>query len=358
MFDTKRKAIPVLSEKQKAEKDAAKLVELEKQRLKRMKDDSDESDVDRHIAADEEIRPVKKKQKKDKTAIIFDESGKGKIIHSKESLEKMREDEYVGANEESIFDDEEEMDGEDMDEDEDDLEDEGEVDPEDEEADLELEEENDESIEASDVEDEANVSKQPVFELKTRNTTDSTAGSHMPFVFDMPTNFQSFCDIYSAYFDDQWQVLTDRLIKCHHPSLKPTNKAALGKVFKFALRFFDTLAQRNAFDQLKSMIAVLKKYLQIYPLMGAVTVRALLAHKRKHYAAMNGKKTVTFDLIAFFILVSELFPTSDAYHPVCTPTFHFLLEVLGNCRIDSIQTAGVSIYLTKIVCDWIVDSQR
>ncbi|KAE9549210.1 hypothetical protein FO519_007571 [Halicephalobus sp. NKZ332] len=287
LFDTKKKAIPVVSEKQKAEKEVAKLAELERQRLKRMRGDSDGEDGENHVGADEEVKVAKKKQKKEKTTIIFDRAGKGHDAPQK---------------------------------------------PDDK------------------------------LDLKTRKTDDSKAeNSNMPFVFEMPTSFEDFRDLYSSYFDDQWMTLTERLIKCNHPSLKPGNKDGLAKVFKLGLRFYDALAQKQAFDQIKPMIAVLRKFLEINPSECAKYVRALLAFKRKSYiptTEVNSRPTASFDFVAFFALVSELFPTSDAFHCVCTPTFYFLLEVLNLSQIDSLKSIGVTILLTKILVKWIQDSKR
>lgn len=340
-----KKALPQVSDRVKAEREAAKLSELEEKRLKRMNDEDDPSDDD------EQTKSRKKKVKIDETVTIqYNKEGKSRIIGLNDSrIVETNPDEEVGT-----FYEDDELDVEDMEED-------GEFEDEadcsdiendvDEEAaeDLDDDEEEDEDIDIDGDQDEIDISA-------------SSEKKEIPFTFDCPLNYKSFVKLYSSYGDDQLITVTERLIKCNHPSLKKGNKNLLGDVFKFGLRLYDQLSIQKVFNRTRVMIPVLRKYLEVDPCNGAKIVRSLLEHKVKTYIRKNVESdirpTAKFDLIAFFNLVSELFPTSDAFHPVCTPTLYFLIDVLRYSYINSLQSVGVSLCLMKILTRWVSDSKR
>uniref|UniRef100_A0A7E4VEQ0 Nucleolar protein 14 n=1 Tax=Panagrellus redivivus TaxID=6233 RepID=A0A7E4VEQ0_PANRE len=374
IFDTTRKAMPTLSEKEKAEREAAKLRELEAERQKRMESDS-ESD-----GGDEPKSKKKKKANKDGFNVVYDEEGniKGDIDAMKI---KAPTDDHIGADEEvdDFYADDSDAEGDEAEDDEaeDGVDEDSEVEAEDGESedasdDDEEEVDDDDDEEAESEEEESAPVDAPLPAMKTRDppapTTSKTPtkgklleDTSVPFVFDMPKTYADFRNLYTEYFVDQWPTVTDRLIKCHHPSLAEGNKRRMGKLFRFGLRFYDNLAKSLAAAQLSPMIEVLRKFQALNIEASASVARSLLLHKRAQFKPAPkaiARPTATFDIIAFFAAIGELFPTSDRVHAVTTPTFVFALEVLRLSQINSVQSVGVTLLMARIVAKWIQESQK
>lgn len=66
----------------------------------------------------------------------------------------------------------------------------------------------------------------------------------LPFVFEMPKNYKKFCALLEKHSESMDLVL-ERLVKCHHPSLKEGNKKRLNKLFLLCLRWFDDMSKEE-----------------------------------------------------------------------------------------------------------------
>jgi nucleolar protein 14 len=102
---------------------------------------------------------------------------------------------------------------------------------------------------------------------------------------------------------------------------------------------------------------VLYRLLKFDVNFAARCVRAILKQKRAQYAK-HKHDAPGFATIALIQLVSDLFPTSDLWHPVCTPTLALACEIVGHTRITSINVCAQIIFLSTLLIKWVSESKR
>uniref|UniRef100_A0A914X2X6 Nucleolar protein 14 n=1 Tax=Plectus sambesii TaxID=2011161 RepID=A0A914X2X6_9BILA len=186
------------------------------------------------------------------------------------------------------------------------------------------------------------------------------AGNSLPFVFDMPKSYEAFKELLHNRPAAEVALITERLIKCHHPSLKEGNKQRLARLFMFALRYFDeTAANKESVDvaKLDSLTKTLYALLRFNPDDGAKCVRALL--KRFRTLAVKKRRRIPgFNVVAFLRLVPTLFPASDVWHPVVTPCFIVATHILSNAHIISPRDAAIGLLLCSTLVEYVCDGKR
>ena len=53
----------------------------------------------------------------------------------------------------------------------------------------------------------------------------------------------------------------------------------------------------------------------------------------------------------FLKLVSHLFPTSDFRHPVATPAFVFMCQMLHQCKVKKYQDVATGLFLVTLIVE-------
>jgi hypothetical protein len=53
----------------------------------------------------------------------------------------------------------------------------------------------------------------------------------------------------------------------------------------------------------------------------------------------------------FLKLVSHLFPTSDFRHPVATPAFVFMCQMLHQCRVKTYRDVATGLFLVTLILE-------
>ncbi|KAF1771394.1 hypothetical protein GCK72_003220 [Caenorhabditis remanei] len=208
------------------------------------------------------------------------------------------------------------------------------------------------------VKKKAKKTKKSEKSLKKAEILDET----VPFTFEMPKNYSKFCVLLEKYSKSMDLVL-ERLVKCHHPSLKEGNKKRLNKLFLMCLRWFDDMAKEEEIGEKtiwemnlaqKTMFGLMKFDIQY----GVRCVRALI---RQHWKARQEKQTkspVSFGLISAIRLVSGLFPVADQWHPVVVPAFFLATEALCAAKISNLTVLAKQIQLANAIVEYVSDSKR
>uniref|UniRef100_A0A1I8E8X8 Nucleolar protein 14 n=1 Tax=Wuchereria bancrofti TaxID=6293 RepID=A0A1I8E8X8_WUCBA len=162
--------------------------------------------------------------------------------------------------------------------------------------------------------------------------------AELPFVIDLPQNYESLKKLLDAQSDANCEVFIKRLIKLYHPSLCEGNKSRLGRLFILLLRYYDDLSkERETKIALFGYIARGLYYLMKFNVEhSARCIRALL---RQQYAqhARAPHEMFTFRCIAFLKLVLILYPVRDVFHPVVSPTLAFACRLVSTARMCSIK---------------------
>ncbi|EGT36509.1 hypothetical protein CAEBREN_15091 [Caenorhabditis brenneri] len=327
-----------LSEEEEALKEKERLDSLEAARISKTNADLNSkshlsADADVDIDAGSKADWKKLNAKKARFELKFDDEGDMIDEDSVEKVsilkKKINEDESDDESMEDEFEDEEE-DLDDLMEDEDELED--------------------------DSEDE--IEEKPAKKLKK---TVQKPAEDVPFTFEMPKNYKKFCALLETYSKSMDLVL-ERLVKCHHPSLKEGNKKRLNKLFLMCLRWFDDMAKEELKEQTikemnlaqQTMHGLMKFDIQY----GVRCVRALI---RQHWKARQDKESkspASFGLISAVRLVSGLFPVGDSWHPVVVPAFFLATEALCAAKIPNLNALAKQIQLANAIVEYVAESKR
>ncbi|TKR77506.1 hypothetical protein L596_018466 [Steinernema carpocapsae] len=243
------------------------------------------------------------------------------------------------------------------------------------------EDEEDEAAEADEEEDECNSEEDEIevedFDAMGEPSDDETEDSKpvkatseaedsvvtddptLPYVFDLPQSYKQLTALFDGHTAHDQVLIIERVCKCHHPSLKEGNKQKLSKLFVHLLRFYDSLAaSENGPSETKTLGVLLKP---LYKLMkydvdyAARAMRALLMNKKKKRGAHEAP---SFAVIAFFQAVANLFPVSDKFHPVCSPSLAFAMDIISTSHVTSLKDCSRLLFLCTILCEWVNDSKR
>ncbi|KAJ1373930.1 hypothetical protein KIN20_036491 [Parelaphostrongylus tenuis] len=183
----------------------------------------------------------------------------------------------------------------------------------------------------------------------------------VPFVIEMPRTYEKLVDLLSGYPSEKLEVVLLRLIKCYHPSLAEGNKKLLSKLFLHILRFFDACSSGLLTSDTINMLGSLIK--AMYVLMKfdvEFTVRCVRALIRQHWKKrLSSLKAPTpFSVIALLRLVASLYPVSDSWHPVCSPSLTLAALTLARSHVTNLTVLARQILLVTVMSDFIEDSKR
>ncbi|ULU09561.1 hypothetical protein L5515_000250 [Caenorhabditis briggsae] len=231
-----------------------------------------------------------------------------------------------------------------------------ELDDEEEEEDLDDLMEDEEELEDSEEDEEEEEAG-----VKKGKKSKETVATDLPFVFEMPKNYKKFCALLEKHAESMDLVL-ERLVKCHHPSLKEGNKKRLNKMFLMVLRWFDDMAKEEVTMQSvkemnlaqATMFSLMKFDIQY----GVRCVRALIRQHWKGRQEKEAKSPASFGLISAIRLVSGLFPVADQWHPVVVPAFFLATEALCSAKIPNLGVLARQIQLANAIVEYVAESKR
>uniref|UniRef100_A0A914D1I6 Uncharacterized protein n=1 Tax=Acrobeloides nanus TaxID=290746 RepID=A0A914D1I6_9BILA len=86
-------------------------------------------------------------------------------------------------------------------------------------------------------------------------------------------------------------------------------------------------------------------------------MRALLRQKWKKMKKYKHKE-LDFSIVAYLKLAADLYPTSDRWHPVCTPSLCFALEVVTSARFKNCFDCARVLFICSILANWVDESKR
>ncbi|NXA45717.1 NOP14 protein, partial [Nothocercus julius] len=346
------------TEEELAKEEQARLQKLEADRLRRMRgiDEKEEAKKQpKHISADDLA-----------DGFILDKDDRRMLSYKDGKINTENEEEEEGGNEESNENEEE---GEEEDneheegsEEESAAEDEEGVDEDnhsDLESDLESEEEgtgNKEPNEESNENQSQNMEEQ---DLKME-----AARSELPYTFAVPESYEKFKSLLTGRTIEQQLIILERIQKCNHPSLAVGNKAKLEKLFGFLLEYIGELATLDL-PELKTidrLVLPLYNLCQMFPVSASDSMKFVLrdaAHDMEEMIEVKGRATFPgLDTLIYLKITSLLFPTSDFWHPVVTPTFVYMSQLLTKCRITTLQDVVKGLFICCLFLEYVSLSRR
>ncbi|XP_059326908.1 nucleolar protein 14 isoform X1 [Ammospiza nelsoni] len=341
------------TEEELAKEEQARLQKLEADRLRRMRGIDEETNQKRpsHMSADDLADGFI--LDKDDRRLLSYKDGKINIENEEEEGEEGEEEE----EEEGDNEDEEESQEESASEDEEDAAADGHSDLE---SDLESEGEAAENKEEKKHEANENES-QNVEKLDPKR---EAAKSELPYTFAVPESYDTFKSLLAGRTIEQQLTILERIQKCNHPSLAVGNKAKLEKLFGFLLEYIGELATLDLPElrTIDKLVLPLYNLCQMFPEAASDSIRFILrdaAHDLEEVIEVKGRATLpALDTLIYLKIVSLLFPTSDFWHPVVTPAFIYMSQLLTKCRITTLQDVIKGLFICCLFLEYVSLSRR
>ncbi|NWW82017.1 NOP14 protein, partial [Climacteris rufus] len=343
------------TEEELAKEEQARLQKLEADRLRRMRGIDEQANKKRasHVSADD-LADGFILDKDDRRLLSYKD---GKInIGNEEEGEGEEEEEEEGEKEDNENEEESEEESVSEDEEDDDAADSHS----DLESDLESEEEAAGNKEENKHETKENES-QNVEELDPKR---EAAKSELPYTFAAPESYETFKSLLTGRTIEQQLTILERIQKCNHPSLAVGNKAKLEKLFGFLLEYIGELATLDSPElrTIDKLVLPLYNLCQMFPEAASDSIKFILrdaAHDLEEAIEVKGRAPFpALDTLIYLKIISLLFPTSDFWHPVVTPAFMYMSQLLTKCRITTLQDVIKGLFICCLFLEYVSLSRR
>ncbi|NXX28969.1 NOP14 protein, partial [Nicator chloris] len=190
------------------------------------------------------------------------------------------------------------------------------------------------------------------------------AKSELPYTFAVPESYETFKSLLAGRTIEQQLIILERIQKCNHPSLAVGNKAKLEKLFGFLLEYIGELATLDLPElrTIDKLVLPLYNLCQMFPEAASDSIKFILrdaAHDLEEVIEVKGRATFPgLDMLIYLKIVSLLFPTSDFWHPVVTPAFMYMSQLLTKCRIIRLQDVIKGLFVCCLFLEYVSLSRR
>ncbi|NWV62404.1 NOP14 protein, partial [Malurus elegans] len=343
------------TEEELAKEEQARLQKLEADRLRRMRGIDEQANKKRpsHMSADDLADGFI--LDKDGRRLLSYKDGKINIENEEEKEEEEEEEEEEGEEEDN--ENEEESEEQSANEDEED-------DAADGHSDLESDLESEEEAAGNKLEKKHEADENESQNVEKLDPEREAAKSELPYVFAAPESYETFKSLLAGRTIEQQLIILERIQKCNHPSLAVGNKAKLEKLFGFLLEYIGELATLDLPElrTIDKLVLPLYNLCQMFPEAACDSVRFILrdaAHDLEEIIEVRGRATFPgLDTLIYLKIVSLLFPTSDFWHPVVTPAFMYMSQLLTKCRITTLQDVIKGLFICCLFLEYVSFSKR
>ncbi|XP_061232016.1 nucleolar protein 14 [Neopsephotus bourkii] len=190
------------------------------------------------------------------------------------------------------------------------------------------------------------------------------ANSELPYIFAVPESYETFKSLLAGRTIEQQLIIVERIQKCNHPSLAVGNKAKLEKLFGFLLEYIGELATLDLPDlrTIDKLVLPLYNLCQMFPEAASDSIKFILrdaAHDMEEVIEVKGRATFPgLDTLIYLKITSLLFPTSDFWHPIVTPAFTYMSQLLTKCRITTLQDVIKGLFICCLFLEYVSLSRR
>ncbi|NXA10723.1 NOP14 protein, partial [Sapayoa aenigma] len=342
------------TEEELAKEEQARLQKLEADRLRRMRgiDEQAKKRKPSHMSADD-LADGFILDKDDRRLLSYKD---GKInIENEEEEKEEEEDEYGGKEDNENEEESEEGSG---------SEEEEEEDAADNHSDLESDFESEEEAAGNKEEKKHKTSEKESQNEEELDPKREAAESELPYTFAVPESYETFKSLLAGKTIEQQLIILERIQKCNHPSLAAGNKAKLEKLFGFLLEYIGELATLDLPElrTIDRLVLPLYNLCQMFPEAASDSVKFILrdaAHDMEEVIEVKGRATFPgLDTLIYLKITSLLFPTSDFWHPVVTPAFMYMSQLLTKCRIRTLQDVIKGLFICCLFLEYVSLSRR
>ncbi|XP_066173511.1 nucleolar protein 14 isoform X1 [Sylvia atricapilla] len=345
------------TEEELAKEEQARLQKLEADRLRRMRGMDEEANKKRpsHMSADDLADGFI--LDKDDRRLLSYKDGKIDIENEEEKEEEEGEEEEEEEGEEEDDENEEESQEESASENEED-------DAADSHSDLESDLESEEEAAGNKEEKKHKANEDESQNVEKSDPKTEAAKSELPYTFAVPESYETFKSLLAGRTIEEQLIILERIQKCNHPSLAVGNKAKLEKLFGFLLEYVGELATLDLPElrKIDKLVLPLYNLCQMFPEAASDSIKFILrdaAHDLEEVIEVKGRATYPgLDTLIYLKIVSLLFPTSDFWHPVVTPAFIYMSQLLTKCRIATLQDVIKGLFICCLFLEYVSLSRR
>ncbi|XP_014791596.1 PREDICTED: nucleolar protein 14 [Calidris pugnax] len=342
------------TEEELAKEEQARLQKLEADRLRRMRglDEQANKKKPSHVSADD-LADGFILDKDDRLLLSYKD---GKMnIENEEEGEKDEEEEEEGGKEDDV--NEEESEEESANEDEEDS-------AADSHADLESDLESEEEAAGNKEQKKHKTNENKSQSVEKLDPKMEAAKTELPYTFAVPESYETFRSLLAGRTIDEQLLILERIQKCNHPSLAAGNKAKLEKLFGFLLEYIGELATLDLPElrTIDKLVLPLYNLCQMFPETASGSIKFILrdaAHDMEEVIEVKGRATFPgLDTLIYLKIASLLFPTSDFWHPVVTPAFIYMSQLLTKCRVTTLQDVIKGLFVCCLFLEYVSLSRR
>lgn len=172
----------------------------------------------------------------------------------------------------------------------------------------------------------------------------------LAYTYSCPQNLKEFVDITKDVPLEKISTIVQRIRALYHPQLHQDNKAKLGVFVTVLIEYVVTTANQAphmSLRVLETLIRHIHSLAKAYPLETARAFRSKLktVHNMRPTALEPG------DLITF-TAIGVIFPTSDHFHPVVTPSILSMGRYLGQKQPTSLSDLATGAYVGSLCLDY------
>ncbi|KAL2305413.1 hypothetical protein Nmel_007399 [Mimus melanotis] len=345
------------TEEELAKEEQARLQKLEADRLRRMHGIDEEANKKRpsHMSADDLADGFI--LDKDDRRLLSYKDGKINIENEEEKEEEEGEEDEEGEGKEEDNENEEESQEESASEDEEN----GAADSH---SDLESDLDSEEETAGNEEEKKHKANENEPQNVEKLDPKREAAKSELPYTFAVPESYETFKSLLAGRTIEQQLIILERIQKCNHPSLAVGNKAKLEKLLGFLLEYIGELATLDLPElrTIDKLVLPLYNLCQMFPEAASDSIKFILrdaAHDLEEVIEVKGRATFPgLDTLIYLKIVSLLFPTSDFWHPVVTPAFMYMSQLLTKCRITTLQDVIKGLFVCCLFLEYVSLSRR
>ncbi|NXN86736.1 NOP14 protein, partial [Bombycilla garrulus] len=348
------------TEEELAKEEQARLQKLEADRLRRMRGTDEETNKKRpsHMSADDLA-----------DGFILDKDDRHLLSYKDGKINIENEEEKGEEEEEEEGEEEEEEEGEEDNENEEESQEESASEDEedgaaDSHSDLESVLESEEEAAENKEEKKPKGNENELQNVEKLDPKIEAAKSELPYTFAVPESYETFKSLLAGRTTEQQLIILERIQKCNHPSLAVGNKAKLEKLFGFLLEYIGELATLDLPElrTIDKLVLPLYNLCQMFPEAASDSIKFILrdaAHDLEEVIEVKGRAAFPgLDTLIYLKIVSLLFPTSDFWHPVVTPAFMYMSQLLTKCRITTLQDVIKGLFICCLFLEYVSLSRR
>uniref|UniRef100_A0ABM5GHF8 Nucleolar protein 14 isoform X1 n=1 Tax=Pogona vitticeps TaxID=103695 RepID=A0ABM5GHF8_9SAUR len=201
-------------------------------------------------------------------------------------------------------------------------------------------------------------------QVNKHNTVREAATLELPYLFAAPESYEQLKALLLERSIDEQLLVIERIQKSNHPSLAVGNKAKLEKLFEFLLEYVGELARKEPPDlkTIDKLIPTLYDLCQMFPKAAADNIKFILQDAVHEMEKIQEVKSHALfpglDMLIYLKIIALLFPTSDFWHPVVTPSLVYMSQLLTKCPVTTVQDVMKGLFICCLFLEYISLSQR